>query len=97
MNVFFDFYLFFSKDKSSHQRCSVKKVFLNVLAIYRKAPGLESIFKRLQVFKNTYFEEQLLTTASKNTNICLTIKVLPLLRIKLLNSNVNKKKACAKT
>ena len=46
---------------------------------------------KLQVFKSTYF-----TTASKKINICLIVEVLLFHRIKLLNSNVNKKKIMCK-
>ena len=35
-----------SKFRSSHQRCSIKKVFLKISQIHRKTPVLESLFLR---------------------------------------------------
>ena len=83
----FSFLLFcFRKDKSSHRRCSVEKVFLEKHLCW-------SLFLiKLHVFKNTYFEEYLWTTTCKKINTCLIVKVLLLCKIKILNSNVNKKK-----
>ena len=59
--------------RSSHRRCSVKKVVLkNVCKFHRKKPVLFSLFNIVtglkvfsceicEIFKNTYFEEHLLT------------------------------------
>ena len=75
------------------RRCSVKKCFLKNVANFTGKYLCWSLFLiKLQVFKNTYFEEHLWTTACKNINICLLFKVLFLCRIKILNSNGNKKK-----
>ena len=91
---FFIFTFLFQKrkiqppEKFCEKRCSLK-----FCKFYRKTPVLVSLFKiKLQVFKNTYFEELLWTTASKKIGICSIVKVLLLRRIKLLNSSVNKKK-----
>ena len=66
----------FSDARSSHQRCSIKKVFLKIHNIHRKTPVLEPYFnnnftkihvfscKYWEIFKNTYFEEHLRTAAS---------------------------------
>ena len=97
VNVFFIFTFFSEKTKAASRDVLWKKCSDRFWQFTGKHLGWSLFLKRLQVFRYTYFEEQLLTTASKNINICLTIKVLLLLRIKLLNSNVNKKKACAKT
>ena len=72
------FYFFcFRKDKSSHWRCSVKKGVLKNCANSTGKHLCWSLFLiKLQVFKNTYFEEHLWTTACKKINICLIVKVL---------------------
>ena len=94
VNIFFHFYFFVSGKKKAATGDVLRiKVFLKVSQENRKTPVLVSLFKiKLQVFKNTYFEELLWTTASKKINICSIVKVLLLRRIKLLKSSVNKKK-----
>ena len=69
-----------------------EKVFLKISQIYRKMPALGSLFNKIAGFRNTYFEERLWTTASKNITIWLTVKVLVLRGVKFSNSNLNKKK-----
>ena len=88
------FYFFISKKtKAATGDILWKKHFLKNLANFTGKHLCWSLFlMKLQVFKNTYFEKHLWTTASKKTNICLIVEVLLLRRIKLLNSNVNKKK-----
>ena len=73
------FYFFcFRKDKSSsHWRCSVKKGVLKNCADFTGKHLCWSLFLiKLQVFKYTYFEEHLWTTACKKINICLIVKVI---------------------
>ena len=54
-------------------------------------------FKGKHLCWNLFLIKLQVTTASRKINICLIIKVLLLCRIKLSNSNVDKKKkACAK-
>ena len=85
-------FLLFLKTKVASRDVPWKKVFLKTLQIYRKTLALESLFNKIAGFRNKYFEEHLWRTASKNINIFLTVRVPLLRRIKLLNSNVNKKK-----
>ena len=75
---------FITTDKSSHQRCSIKRLFLKFRIIHRKTPMLESFFNKACNFikkglqhrfflvniKNTYFEERLPTAASEPIFIC---------------------------
>ena len=68
---------------SSHQRCSIKKLFLKIRNIHWETPVFESIFnimvtpthvfserKICEIFKNTYFEEHLRVTASGYEKKC---------------------------
>ena len=62
--------------RSSHRRCSIKKVFLKFRNIHRKTPVLESVFFKketqtqvlsceyCEILKKTYFEKHLRTAAS---------------------------------
>ena len=73
VNIFFHFLRFcFRRDKSSHRRCSVKK---GVLINFTGKNLCWCLFlTKLQIFKNTYFEEHLWATASKKiNNICLIV------------------------
>ena len=67
---FFHFYgpVTFKKFRSSHRRCSIKKLLLRSQKIDRKAPLSESLFNSedCEIFKSTYFEEHLRTAASEN-------------------------------
>ena len=82
----------FRKDKSNNWRGSVKKCILKNFANFTVKRLCWSLFLvKLQVFKNTYFEEHLWMTASKKIDICLIVKVISHRRAKLLNSDVNKK------
>ena len=51
----------FRKCRSSHRRCSIKKLFLKNSNIYRKYFNSEYC----EIFKSTYFEEHLRTAASE--------------------------------
>ena len=85
-------FLLFLKKKAATGEVPWKKLFLKILKFTGKHLRWSLFLKKTAGFKNTYFEEHLWTTASKNINICLTVKVLVLRGIKLLNINVNKKK-----
>ena len=62
---------FFKKCRSSHLRCSIKKLplqkLLNRHRTNRKTPLLESLFnsEHSEIFKSNYFEEHLRRTASE--------------------------------
>ena len=74
-----------SHTESSHQRCSVKKVFLQISQISQentcvgvsKKETLTWVFscQIFEIFRNTYFEECLQTTASGHTFLCSTILI----------------------
>ena len=63
--------------RSSHRRCSVKIGFLKSFANFtEKAPVLKSVFNKVaidvsceicKIFRSTYFEEHLRTTAPEET------------------------------
>ena len=69
----------FKRYRSSHLRCSIKKLFFqklrNIHKTNRKTHVLESGFKleyhNCEIFKSTYFEEHLGTAASENMFIKL--------------------------
>ena len=59
----------FGNDRSSHQRCSVKKALLKISQISQEniCIGDSNIYYSCEIYeilKNTYFEEHLRTTAS---------------------------------
>ena len=76
--------------RSSHQRCSIKKVFLKILQLYRKTPVLELIFNFIKLFKNTYFEEHLRTAAFVSKGILQNTSVNFVLARQLLWRNGKK-------
>ena len=91
-HIFSFLFFHFKKDKQPPEIFCEKKRFLKNLANFTGKHLCWSLFlMKLQVFKSTYF-----TTASKKINICLIVEVLLFHRIKLLNSNVNKKKIMCK-
>ena len=68
-----DFLLYpFQNFKSCHQRSSIKKLFLKISYIHRKTLVLVSLFNKVagcefcEIFKSTYFEKHLRTSASGN-------------------------------
>ena len=71
-----------SKDRSSHQRCSIKKLFLKIFRNIRREAGLQAcnfikntlpthVFscEYCEIFKNVYFEEHFGTAASTKTTV----------------------------
>ena len=60
----------FKKYRSSHRRCSIKKLLLKneQIQIHRKTPLLDSLLNSeyCEIFKSNYFEEHLRTVASEN-------------------------------
>ena len=79
--------LLYQTDKSSHRGCSIKKAVLKNFALFTGKHPCWSFFSTLlkrdsntvcyccEIFKNTYFEEHLRTTASELTleNECLKL------------------------
>ena len=62
-------YLIFSKKcRSSHQRSSVEKLFLNILQYLQEntCVGNSLYSGHCEIFWSTYFEEHLQTAASEN-------------------------------
>ena len=63
----------FSTDRSSHQRCSIKKLFLKISKYSQEKPWAYNYFIKThqhvfsceycKIFQNTYFEEHLRTAA----------------------------------
>ena len=73
-----------STSRSSHQRCSIKKLFLKISQYWQESPVLESLFNKLketptqvvfceycEIFKNTYFEDHLQIAASEPLQIVI--------------------------
>ena len=54
------------RDRSSHQRCSVKNVFSNFDKFHRKTPALEFLFYKVAGLLH-HFEEHLWTASVANT------------------------------
>ena len=72
MNIFFPVCFFSEKTKAATGYVLWKKVFLKIEQYFTRKHLCWSLFLiKLQVFKNTYFEKHLWTTACKNINICL--------------------------
>ena len=59
--------------RSSHRKCSVKKVVLKIRKLYRKTPVLESFFMKLQTFSKQIFKKETLTQAL-SSEVCETFK-----------------------
>ena len=59
--------------RSSYLRCSVKKIFQKYRKFYRKTQTQVLSCEYCEVFKNTYFEEQLRTAASEY--LLLTLRI----------------------
>ena len=53
------YFLFQGSFRSSHQRCSAKKLFLRVFQYTQVNTYAGVSFKSFETFKNTYFEEHL--------------------------------------
>ena len=58
----------FKKYIGNHRKCSIKKLFLNILQYSQENTCVEVSFspEYSKIFKTTYFEEQLQIAASEN-------------------------------
>ena len=68
-------------ERSSHQRCSVKKVFLVILKLYRETPVLESLFNKVAGLRACCFIKKRLQ------HICLSVKFAKFLRTPVLKNS----------
>ena len=64
------FLITFERCRTSHRRCSIKKLLFKICSILRKTPALKSLFNSEYC---TYFEEHLRTAASENAFMKLRI------------------------
>ena len=61
--------------RSSHRKCSIKKLFLKTSCnlILKNIPTQVFFYEYCEIFKNTYFEEHLRTAASEHFQPCSSI------------------------
>ena len=63
-------------NRSSQRRCSLKKGVLKTFSIFAENTCVEVFLINLGIFKNTYFEEHLLTTPSVRNSTTAPLTLL---------------------
>ena len=72
--------IFCERNRSSHLRCSMKKLFLKFCNIYRKTPVLESLFDEVAGLKTCNFIKKRLQ------HRCFSVNILKFLRTPILKN-----------
>ena len=75
-----NYHIFFAKFRSSHQRCSIKKLFSKNYNIHRKTPVLQSLFNKVATLQTCNF------TKKRLQHRCFLMNIATFLRTPILKN-----------